>query len=651
MRKPNRKYKVPKQVLAERLAIGWCNVARIRALCLATHGYDPEIENWDQSPFHNNESGSANVGTLAVAGSLVPLVEGHADTRERWTANLVTFSNKERILADGPPYCELMFKAEGNRLELRLKEYVRGRGFGSWLTVATSPKGSYRTNDVLTFLERHLPYLTEGRRWRIIQADDYSAHLAPQVFRLCWSRGYVFIPHGGGATPVVQTPDTDLNQHVKRDYIDYETSEFVRQMQDGITVPRLRQEQCIDLMYEVLSKRALHLGAAEGYKKTGMTVALDGTMDHEIVREAAVFWGELRMREKINSAVAEVTEEVAAGRLSWSREDVQRLILPYPARREVDAVLANMQDDTMLDEGECPYRNDDDGASAADSDEEHAEGDGEPCEEDDAHPAVAGEPAASEVAAAEPAIAEPAVAGAPCAIEVSAGAADHVTYSREKTSALQSAREVLLSAGLMQAVVNIDYELAKERRRLRGACKADSDVMLALARQRDEEDARERKRRRLIEDANARTTNVAKLKAAAEAAKAELKATKAAVAAAETLLETKHAMKTFALEGLGIGKKNCGGAAGKKRRAEVLDRMARLGLGLSAAQRNDFGWWKDRWDAKMSVEHGDAWPRIFAEWVQQLIADVEGGAGNAFSLFVHSETNRVLADELALQVP
>ncbi len=108
MRKPNRKYKVPKAVMAERLEIGWCNVARIRAVCLATHGYDPEIENWDQSPFHNNESGSANTPTLAVAGSLVPLIEGHADTRERWTANLTTFSNKARIQAEGPPYCELL---------------------------------------------------------------------------------------------------------------------------------------------------------------------------------------------------------------------------------------------------------------------------------------------------------------------------------------------------------------------------------------------------------------------------------------------------------------------------------------------------------------------------------------------------------------
>ena len=88
MRNANRKYKVPKWIMGERLEIAWKNIARIRALCLACHGYDPQMENWDQSPFHNNETGSANVKTLAVSGSVVPLVEGHADTRKRWTANL-----------------------------------------------------------------------------------------------------------------------------------------------------------------------------------------------------------------------------------------------------------------------------------------------------------------------------------------------------------------------------------------------------------------------------------------------------------------------------------------------------------------------------------------------------------------------------------
>ena len=129
-------------------------------------------------------------------------------------------------------------------------------------------------------------------------ADDYSAHLSPQVFALCWSRRYVFIPHGGGVTPVAQTPDTDLNQHVKREYTDRETGELLHQMREGIVVPQLRQEECLDIMVDVLSNMALHLHAAKGYLKTGLTVDLDGLQDQEIVREAGQFWTELGMRAK-----------------------------------------------------------------------------------------------------------------------------------------------------------------------------------------------------------------------------------------------------------------------------------------------------------------------------------------------------------------
>ena len=113
-----------------------------------------------------------------------------------------------------------MFKATAEGpLEQRLWEHVRSRGYGPWVSVTTSEKGSYRQADVLAFLERHLPKVDEpqSRRWRIIMADDYSAHLSPAVFALCWSRRYVFIPHGGGVTPVAQTPDTDLNHHVKHE--------------------------------------------------------------------------------------------------------------------------------------------------------------------------------------------------------------------------------------------------------------------------------------------------------------------------------------------------------------------------------------------------------------------------------------------------
>ncbi len=240
---------------------------------------------------------------------------------------------------------------------------------------------------------------------------------------------------------------------------------------------------------------------------------------------------------------------------------------------------------------------------------------------------------------------------APRTIEVSAGAAEQATRSQHLISVFETAQEQFRDAGAMQAVVTIENEIRKERRRMRAICREDDGVLLALARQRDEEYAREWKRLRLVEDANARTTTAATLKAAVAAANKELHAAKAAIAAAENILETKHAMKTFSLDDLGHGKKNGGGGAGRKRRFDVLDRMARLGHGLSAAQKNDFNWWKDNWDAKLLEEHGGEWPRIFAEWMQKLLQDVDGGAGNAFSIFVHSETRRTLHDKLALQVP
>ena len=118
--------------------------------------------------------------------------------------------------------------------------------------------------------------------------------------------------------PVVQTVDTDLNQHVKRHYTAAETVELMRQMREGVCVPRCKPEVCIETAVAVLSSMEMHLRAADGYLKTGMTVALDGSQDLWIVREAAQFWNELQMRDKINSAVAEVREEARAGRLRWS---------------------------------------------------------------------------------------------------------------------------------------------------------------------------------------------------------------------------------------------------------------------------------------------------------------------------------------------
>ena len=68
MRMANRKYTVPRQTIKERLEIFWVVLFRLRLFILKTFGYEPLLQNFDQSPYHHNESGSQNVTTLAIAG-------------------------------------------------------------------------------------------------------------------------------------------------------------------------------------------------------------------------------------------------------------------------------------------------------------------------------------------------------------------------------------------------------------------------------------------------------------------------------------------------------------------------------------------------------------------------------------------------------
>ena len=344
LRVANRRYKAPKWVVGERLRLWWITLARLRLLCLLIFGYDLEMENFDQSPFHNNEVGAQNKPTLTVAGaSEVPLIEGRHDVLERWTGNFMTWSNPDRVLSEGPPYCELMFKAAPDGpLVLRLREYCRSRGYGPWLTVACQEKGSYREPDVLNFLDKHLPPMTRDRRWRIMMADDYGPHKADSVFNLCWSRGYVMVPHGGGVTAVSQTVDTHLNQDVKRDYTTLEAEELMSQMRAGVAVPCPTKESSIDMMHQVLSQSRLHLRAASGYKATGATIALDGTEDHLVVNAAGRFFQEEDMRRKLDEEMQVIRDEYAAGRLRWTKWQVRQLICKYPVHRAVDTVLSNV---------------------------------------------------------------------------------------------------------------------------------------------------------------------------------------------------------------------------------------------------------------------------------------------------------------------
>ena len=49
------------------------------------------------------------------------------------------------------------------------------------------------------------------------------------------------------------------------------------------------------------------------------------------------------------------------------------------------------------------------------------------------------------------------------------------------------------------------------------------------------------------------------------------------------------------------------------------------------------------WDEAMIQEHKEGWGNKFAGWMQTI---ANSTASNAFSVFVHSDTNRVLRDKL-----
>ena len=155
----------------------------------------------------------------------------------------------------------------------------------------------------------------------------------------------------------------------------------------------------------------------------------------------------------------------------------------------------------------------------------------------------------------------------------------------------------------------------------------------------------------MLREDKKRSQTAAKLNEEAKAATALLKKRKREIEDAEVVLETKHAIKQYTLQDLGMGQKRVGGAAAKKNRLEVLDRLARLGQGLSPAQKNDFKWFKEAWDARMLQEHGDNWPELFMGWMQRLLGENEDGVANAFSVFVHNETRRCFDGVSALRVP
>ena len=325
--------------------------------------------------------------------------------------------------------------------------------------------------------------------------------------------------------------------------------------------------------------------------------------------------------------------------------------------KKTDAILRKMEDDTWIPEGECAYAEEGEGKSDDSEDEEGSEKELNEEEEEAADLAalfaISGSGDTEDVRSSGYDDVEVVDVNS-CGEAPSIGCAtkaDALTQSQTLIAVLETAMWSLKEVGAQGAVAQITNDIRKEKRRARASSREDQEVLNALARQRDAEMALERTRRLMLQEGKKRAQTAAKLNEEAKAAKARLKKRKREIEDAEAVLEAKHAIKQYSLEELGKGRSRGGGVAAKKRRWEVLDRLARLGQGLSPAQRNDFGWFKDAWDARMLQKHEGSWLETFMGWMQRLLGENEDGVANAFSVFVHRETRRCFDGVPALRVP
>ena len=238
--------------------------------------------------------------------------------------------------------------------------------------------------------------------------------------------------------------------------------------------------------------------------------------------------------------------------------------------------------------------------------------------------------------------------------EVTALSAEEATeYHRSQAllDTLNQAANSLREVGDVAAAVMLDNHARAEKRRQRAKATESPAVAEALARHRDAEMQKEYAAQRAAAALNRKRQAAHDLQKRLSDAKSELKKKKEQLVEADKLAACKHNLKTFSSDQLGQGSETGGGAAGRKKRAEVLDRVARLGSGLSASQQNDWEWFKYHWDQHMLQEHACNWGGTFASLMQNVIDEHASVCGNAFSLFMKAETDRVFAEMPVLQVP
>ena len=264
-----------------------------------------------------------------------------------------------------------------------------------------------------------------------------------------------------------------------------------------------------------------------------------------------------------------VREEVAVGTLTWTKQPVQELICQYPKHKAVDVVLHSFGEHTI--DGGDQDTSVEEGSNDREEDESQWSG----LDAADGCMAASGEGLRNESL-----VSAKGKVSSEVAEERAMSAAEATEYHRSLVllDTLSQAASSLRQVGDFSAANMLDNHARGEKRRQRAKATGNAAVAAPLARHADAEMQKECAARRAAAAALNRKRETAQdLQKQLTDAKRELKKKKEGIAEVEKVSACKHSLKTFSLEQLGQGSDSGGAAAGRKKRAEVLDRLATLG--------------------------------------------------------------------------
>jgi len=293
------------------------NIFRLRTLWELVHPGKPM--HWfsaDQKPSWFNNAG--HTGTWAKKGSQPTVREDFAATRERYTilTTVEIIDGQDAPYEYDFPHVAVLFKGKPNgRIASGIANQYTEPNF---MMIQVQEKGSYRSQDVVEFLDKALPDATTPEESIVVILDWFSGHLTDEVYELVARKGHVLLFHGGGTTPFTQVNDTHLHALVQRIMVQLEVQSAHSQQKASAEegerkTPKMKRWDILKTV-ETMWRSIDHEGhAKKGYHQTGPTMPLRGPLAREDVwKDLLTVWDEIDPCEDLDGVGTSIRDEAVS---------------------------------------------------------------------------------------------------------------------------------------------------------------------------------------------------------------------------------------------------------------------------------------------------------------------------------------------------